>query len=90
MFNVFARDTSGMFGGKEFLGEYETYEAALAKAKSFIDCDIEKVYQPGMTYEELCRHVFKLDIPIIDPEKQDEPFSATGYVMSRWLELTNS
>ena len=37
MFIDFARDTSGMFGGKELLSEFETYEEALAKAQSFIE-----------------------------------------------------
>jgi hypothetical protein len=64
-------------------GEYDTYEAALAKAHAIVDESLRAHWEPGMTPDDLmARHCTFGDDPFIVPSVPPR-FSARDYARSR-------
>src|SRR5947209_20588627 len=84
MFTVIVEDSfDRVFGGHDKVGEYQTYEEAVAKAMSLIDRTIRERYQAGMTAQELYWSVSQFDSPAIVPDREDHPFSPAAYTRDR-------
>jgi hypothetical protein len=91
MFTIFVQDGfDRMMGGEDKVGEYATYEEAVARAKGLIDLTIGEVYQPGMTAATLAWMVSQRDVPFIVPEPKSGAFSADKYLRARCAETAGA
>jgi hypothetical protein len=70
------------------LGEFETYEDALAAAKKVVDDFLDSAYRKGMSAKALLDS-YKMygEDPFIVPDRDKESFSAWGYAEQRCRDL---
>jgi len=75
------------------LGEFKTYQAAVAAAKKLVDAFLLEHYKPGTTAEELYSGFRGYgEDPFImgeEPELESERFSAWAYAEQRCKEICN-
>ncbi len=86
MYTVYVDDNSHYQDESErrTLGEFETYEEALAAAKKVVDDYLDSAYQRGMSAQSLLSS-YKMygEDPFIVPDMEDDKFSAWSYAEQR-------
>lgn len=70
------------------LGEYDSYEEALAQARRVVDSFLADQHKPGMQPDELYRLFTTFgDDPIVLPRDPEQPFDSYAYAKARCAEL---
>lgn len=86
MYTVFVDENSHYQDESERyrLGEFESYEDALAAAKKVVNDYLDSAYQEGMSAQSLLSS-YKMygEDPFIVPDKDDDKFSAWTYAEHR-------